>query len=497
MQTELLTSEEMKIAEDAVIAEGVSETTLMEKAGEEVAYEILTNFSPCSVVVVCGPGKNGGDGKVAARLLQEAGWFVKALHFNNLPSHEDLRSLFGEIDLIVDGLFGTGLTRSLEGEFKTLVDLMNESGKPIVAIDIPSGIDSNSGTCFGASIKANMTVTFLRAKPGHILIPGRLHTGQLFVKDIGIPDQLLPPITHYLNTPSLWNHLITEPSPYGHKYSRGACLVVGDGCMPGAIRLATYAARRVGAGLVRLMCKSEEYPIYASSAWGEIVTPIATAKEYLEWATDKRFKALLWGPGAFPKESTLDQALLLLSTKKPCVLDGGALSSFEGNAQLLSTHLHPNVILTPHEGEFIRLFPHHAFLNNKADKARNAAIEIGAVVVLKGFDTIIASPSGKVIINANAPATLATAGTGDVLAGMMAGLLAQGLEPFYAAAAAVWMHGEAASRRGLGLIAEDIIDEIPAVLQYLSALDRSNDAVNNAEGRVGNREKIAHPTKVS
>ncbi len=497
MRTELLTSDEMKLAEDAVLAEGVSEEMLMEKAGEGVADEIRNHFSQCSTIVVCGPGKNGGDGKVVARLLENAGWPVKVLHFNDLPSHEELKSLFEQTDLIVDGLFGTGLSRPLEGEIKTLVDLMNDSNKPIVAIDIPSGIDSNSGTCYGASIKAKITVTFLRAKPGHFLIPGRIHTGELVVKDIGIPDRLLPPVTHYLNTPSLWEHFITEPQPLDHKYSRGACLVVGDGCMPGAIRLATYAARRVGAGLVRLMCKNEEYPIYASSAWGEIVTPIATAKEYLEWATDKRFKALLWGPGALPKQSTLEQALLLLSTKKPCVLDGGALSSFEGNAQLLSSHIHPNVILTPHEGEFIRLFPHLAFLNNKAEKVRNAAIEVGAVVVLKGFDTIIASPSGEVIINANAPATLATAGTGDVLAGMMVGLLAQGLDPFIAAAAAVWMHGDAASRRGLGLIAEDIIEEIPAVLQSLKFLDRSNDSVDNAEGRMGDREKISRPTKVS
>ncbi len=467
MKLELLTSGEMKLAEEAAIEAGLSEATLMENAGKAAFEVIVTEFKPCHVVVVCGPGKNGGDGQVVARLLKESGWFVHVLTLMNLPAHEIVQRELNESDLIVDALFGTGLSRTLEGESKALVDLMNAANKTIVSIDIPSGVDSNSGACSGACVTATHTVTFCRAKPGHFLIPGRTRVGQLFVKDIGITDAMLPKITHYLNSPGLWKTYLHEPNPNDNKYTRGACLVVGWGSMPGAVRLATYASRRIGVGLVRLICKNEEYAIFANTAWGEIVTPVASAKEYFEWAMDKRFKALLWGTGAKPVESTREQALLLLSTKKPCVLDGGALSSFEGEAQALTGHLHKNVVLTPHEGEFIRLFPHHAFLNNKTEKARLAAIEAGAVVVLKGFDTIIASPEGDVVINASAPATLATAGTGDVLAGMIVGFLAQGLPPFYASAAAVWIHGEAASRFGRGLIAEDIAEEIPGVLQDL------------------------------
>lgn len=475
MKSELLTTEEMRRAEEAAIAEGISEKTLMEHAGERVVEVILKQFSPCHTVIFCGSGKNGGDGKVVARLLKDKGWPVEVIAVENLPPLEELKNSLEKAELIVDALLGTGLSRSLEGDILKLVDLINASLKPVVAIDIPTGVETNSGACCGSAVQATYTVTFFRARPGHYLLPGRVHTGQLFVKDIEISDRFLPSTTYCLNSPFLWKKYLKEPQPSDHKYTRGACLIIGNGSMPGALRLACLAARRVGAGLVRLMCKVEEYPIFASTAWGDVITPVATAKEYLKWAVDEHFKAVLWGAGALPKESTREQAILLLSIKKPCVLDGGALSSFAGKTLELTSNLHQNVILTPHEGEFLRLFPHLAFLKNKAEKALKAAAEAGAVVVLKGYDTIIASPQGELIINANAPATLSTAGTGDVLAGLMVGLLAQGVPPFQAAAAAVWIHGEAASRKGLGLIAEDLLGEIPAVLQFLSVLDFSHD----------------------
>ncbi len=468
MKNELITAEEMGMVKKAVTATGISEATLIERAGEGVAQVILEEFTPCQTVVVCGPGKNGKDGQVVACLLKKKGWSVSLILFQELADLDTVEQSLQQAELIVDGLLGTGLSHPLEGDMRRLVELMNAAEKPIVSIDVPSGIDTNSGQCCGIAVRATHTVTFVRARPGHYLLPGRLHRGKLFVKDIGIPDKLLPPVQTHLNSPNLWS--LKEPQPYDHKYTRGACLVIGNSCMPGAVRLASLAARRVGAGLVRLLCKGEEYPVFASTAWGDVVTPTTSAQEFLELAQDERFKALIWGTGAVQKESTRDQTLLLLSLQKPCVLDGGALSSFEGKAQLLMAHLHKDVILTPHEGEFFRLFPHLAFLKNKAEKTHKAAIESGSVVVLKGFDTVIASPHGEIIINANAPATLATAGTGDVLAGLMVGLLAQGLPPFQAAAAAVWIHGEAASRKGLGLIAEDLISEIPSVLQLLSKL---------------------------
>jgi hydroxyethylthiazole kinase-like uncharacterized protein yjeF len=472
VKNKLLTTEGIRAAEEIAISEGLSIETLMENAGHAVAELIFKEFSPCPVLILAGPGKNGGDAKVVARLLKAQKWPVEILSLSHLPSFDKVQESIDKAQLIVDGLFGIGLDRPLEGDTLKLIELVNHSRKPVVAIDMPSGIEANSGAVCEEAIQALYTVTFLRAKPGHYLLPGRLHTGKLIIRDIDVPEGIISPTPYYLNAPSLWIDSIKEPQPSDHKYTRGACVIMGNGSMPGAVKLAALAARRVGAGLVRLTCKAEDYPIFAGSTWGDIITPLASAKSFIDLVKDDHFNALLWGTGAFPTESTRQQAILLLALKKACVLDGGALSSFEGRALELTGHLHENVILTPHEGEFIRLFPHLAFLNNKAEKALKAAAEVGATIVLKGYDTIIASPQGEVIINANAPATLATAGTGDVLAGLMAGLLAQGVPPFKAAAAAVWIHGECASRIGIGLIVEDLLGEIPGVLQFLSVLKK-------------------------
>lgn len=476
MKNELLTTEGLKETEQSVIATGISEQVLMERAGEGVVEVILEKFSPCLTVIFCGPGKNGGDGKVVARLLKKKGWPVEVVSLEHLPSFEKIETLLSHAGLIVDGLFGSGLARPLEENTLTLVSLINASLKPVVSIDIPTGIETNSGASCIESIRATYTVTFFRARLGHYLLPGREYRGELFVKDLGLPDALLPPTSSHLNSPSLWNDSLKDPQLLDHKYDRGPCLIIATGCMPGAIRLASLAARRGGSGLVRVICKREEYPLFATTAWGEIITPVASAEEFFKWIEDKHFKALLWGAGTHPHDSIREQAITILLTKKPCVLDGGALSSFAGKASELTNHLHENVILTPHEGEFLRLFPHLAFLKNKTEKALKAAAEAGAIIVLKGNDTVIASPKGELIINANAPTTLSTAGTGDVLAGLMVSLLAQGLPPFQAAAAAVWMHGEAASHKGLGLIAEDLLGEIPSVVQLLSKLRHSPQA---------------------
>ena len=475
MKNEILTVEQLKEVEKTIIASGITEQALMERAGEGVAEVILEKFSPCLTVIFCGPGKNGGDGKVVARLLKKKGWPVEIVSLENLPSCEKIETLLSHAGLIVDALFGSGLTRPLEENTLLLINLINSSLKPIVSIDIPTGIDTDSGACCIGAIRATSTVTFFRARLGHYLLPGREYRGELFVKGLGVPDHMLPPLTAHLNSPYLWNHFLKDPQPSDHKYTRSPCLIVANGCMPGAIRLATLAARRGGAGLVRVICKREEYPLFATMAWGEIITPVCSAEDFLKWTEDEHFTAVLWGTGTHSQESIREQAITILLTQKPCVLDGGALSSFAGKTSELTSHLHKNVILTPHEGEFLRLFPHLAFLKSKAEKALKAAAEAGAIIVLKGYDTVIASPEGELIINANAPATLSTAGTGDVLAGLMVSLLGQGIPPFQAAAAAVWMHGEAASHRGLGLIAEDLLGEIPSVLQELSEMREKLD----------------------
>lgn len=470
MNNQLLTAEDVREVEQAAIAAGFSEQILMERAGEAVVEVILEKFAPCPVIVFCGLGKNGGDGKVVGRLLKKKGWPVTILTLDDLPSFEQIETLLSQAELIVDALFGIGFSRPLDESIQMLVTMINGALKPIVSIDIPTGVETDSGACCLSWIQATYTVTFFRARTGHYLLPGRDYRGELIVKDLGISKDLLPPGTAYLNEPSLWNHYLETPQSCDNKYDRGPCLLVATGCMPGAIRLASLAARRCGAGLVRVMCKREEYALFATTAWGEIITPVTSADEFLKWTEDQHFKALLWGTGTLPQDSTREQAITVLLAKKPCVLDGGALSSFAGMASDLTDHFHENVILTPHEGEFLRLFPHLAFLKNKVEKALKAAAEVGAIIVLKGNDTVIASPQGDLIINANAPPTLSTAGSGDVLAGLMVSLLAQGLPPFKAAAAAVWMHGEAANHRGLGLIAEDLLPEIPSVLQGLAKL---------------------------
>lgn len=474
MKHELLTVEGVKEIEQSAIAAGTSEQVLMERAGGAVVEVILTKFSPCLTIIFCGSGKNGGDGRVVARLLKEKGWPVEIISLEKLPSFQKIETLLSHAGLIIDALFGTGLTRPLEENTLMLISLINGSLKPVVSIDIPTGIETNSGACCIESIRAIYTVTFFRARLGHYLLPGRAYRGELFVKDLGLPDHLLPSTFAHLNSPSLWNDSLKDPQLLDHKYDRGPCLIIATGCMPGAIRLASLAARRVGSGLVRVICKREEYPLFATTAWGEIITPVASANDFLKWIEDKHFRALLWGTGTSPHDSIREQAITILLTKKPCVLDGGALSSFAGKTSELTSHLHENVILTPHEGEFLRLFPHLAFLKNKTEKALKAAAEAGAIIVLKGNDTVIASPTGELVVNANAPTTLSTAGTGDVLAGLMVSLLAQGLPPFQAAAAAVWIHGEAANHKGLGLIAEDLLGEIPSVLQLLSKLRHSH-----------------------
>lgn len=470
MICELYTAEDMRAAEQLAIASGISEESLMQKAGLGVAEVILQNLKPCSTLIFCGPGKNGGDGKVVARLLKEKSWPIEIIEFNNLPSFENIAYKLENADLVVDGLLGTGLSKPLSGDMLKLVEMINDAEKAVVSIDIPTGVETNTGSEMGAAIQATYTVTFHRPRLGHYLMPGRQLSGELCVKNIAIPEKDLPISSYALNSPILWNEFIKAPNPMDHKYSRGACLVIGTGSMPGAVRLASQSSRRIGAGLVRLMCKEEEYPIFAGAACGEIITPVVRAEEFLNWVMDPHFRSLLWGPGALPKESTREEAVVVLSSKKPCVLDGGALSSFEGNTQELKTYLHEKVVLTPHEGEFHRLFPHLAFLNDKVEKAVKAAIECGSIIVLKGYDTVIASPNGQVHINTNAPSTLATAGSGDVLAGLIAGLLAQEVPPFFAASAAVWIHGEAANRIGLGLIAEDIPEKVPEVLHFLAAL---------------------------
>jgi len=338
-----------------------------------------------------------------------------------------------------------------------------------VAIDIPSGVSGDTGRPLGGLyVKAALTVTFFRKKPGHLLLPGRVLCGETVVGDIGIPPEAANSQLHE-NSPALWQ--FPWPRLEGHKYSRGHCVVVsGPAHATGAARLAARAALRVGAGLVSVASPPDAVAVNAAHLTAIMIKVFEGAVKLGALLSDKRLNAVALGPGLGVGKDTRDLVTTVLKSGAATVLDADAITSFQDEPQTLFSLLDDRCVLTPHEGEFERLFP--GLLDRSASKleaARAAAARALAVVVLKGADTVIAAPSGKAVINANAPAFLATAGAGDVLAGLIAGLLAQGMTAFDAACAGTWLHGAAAGLFGPGLIAEDLPEMLPRVLGQLAA----------------------------
>jgi NAD(P)H-hydrate epimerase len=476
----LLTPQQMSEADRLTIAGGISGAALMERAGCGVAHAISRRWAMRPLVVLCGPGNNGGDGFVAARILAERGWPVRvallgsadALHGDAAEAAKDWHGSIEPLTpaaldgaaLVVDGIFGAGLTRPVEGTARAVIETLAERRLPVIAIDVPSGVDGASGEIRGIAPQASITVTFFRKKPGHLLLPGRRLCGEIMIVQIGIPETVLDRVAPATaaNDPLWWIDGFPRLGLESHKYTRGHALVTGGEMMTGAARLAAKSALRTGAGLVTLAAPAAAFPVYAASLTGVIVHPTAGPDDFLALLADKRRNAVLIGPGAGVGGETRDKTLAILRARKRAVLDADALTSFAADPGTLFSAIRSPCVMTPHEGEFARLFDPGG---NKPERARRAARESGAVIVLKGADTVIASPDGRVAINANAPPELATAGSGDVLAGIVLGLLAQGMEPFAAAAAAVWIHGNAARRVGLGLISEDLIEALAPVLR--------------------------------
>jgi len=378
--------------------------------------------------------------------------------------------------LVLDGIFGAGLARPVEGVAGAVIEATGERRLPVVAIDVPSGIDGASGEVRGIAARASVTVTFFRKKPGHLLLPGRSYCGETVLAQIGIPDSVLDRIAPDTveNAPDWWLGAFPRPSLETHKYARGHALVAGGAVMTGAARLATRAAARLGAGLVTVVAPEPAFSIYAAALTGVIVHPVADLDGFRALLADNRRNAALIGPGAGVGGETREKTLAILGAGKRTVLDADALTSFAGDPETLFSAIRSPCVMTPHAGEFSRLFDP---AGDKTERARRAARRSGAVVLLKGADTVIAAPDGRVAINANAPPQLATAGSGDVLAGIVLGLLAQGMEPFEAATAAAWIHGAAAGRFGLGLVAEDLLETVVQVLQDLDG-DRRNTLVD-------------------
>ncbi|MGH6889511.1 MAG: NAD(P)H-hydrate dehydratase [Rhizomicrobium sp.] len=488
---EILTVAESYAADRYAGQHGVPAPTLMENAGQAVAEEIARRWTPRSCVVLCGPGNNGGDGFVAARHLAERGWPVRAAL---VGSREDLKGdaatmaarWKGEVDvlspecvwgaqLVVDGIFGAGLARPLAGAARETILALNGSAARVIAIDVPSGLHGDLGRPVdgdeGVAVRAELTLTFFRRKPVHVLVPGRFLCGETVVAPIGIPDSALGTIRPRLfaNTPGLWGRNYPWPKPMGHKYARGHAVVVsGPADATGAARLAARGALRVGAGLVSVASPPDAIVVNAAALTAIMVKPFSGPEGLAELLSDARLNAACIGPGCGVGRPTQDLVFAVLGSRAAAVFDADALTSFAHDPNALFQRLREPAVLTPHAGEFERIFPGVVGrVPTRIEAVREAAAAAHCTVLLKGPDTAIAAADGRVAVCTNAPPTLATAGAGDVLSGIITGLLAQGMDSFSAACAGAWLHGEAAVRFGYGLVAEDIPELLPAALASL------------------------------
>ncbi len=490
---ELLTTAEMAEADQFAVAAGVPFLTLMENAGRAVADEAAKMVkSDAKIAVLCGPGNNGGDGFVAARLLKERGYRVAVMALVDRASLHDDAAVMAQrwsgavevaslaplrsVDLIIDALFGAGLKRDIDGAYRGLIEGINGLGRPILAVDMPSGVDGDTGAVRGAAVQATATVTFFRRKPGQLLFPGRTLCGPVTVADIGIStefstvDNVLlccclcvangPPVLPLLNAAS-------------HKYTRGHAVVVsGPATTTGAARLAARGALRIGSGLVTVASPQASVPVNAAHLTAIMLRAFQVPHGLKTILDDKRHNAVLLGPGLGLGDDSIAMIRVALTSGAHVVLDADALTCFIGATGVLANIIAElqsvgrDVVLTPHAGEFARLAG--PLPGSKLDQARALAEATKAIVVYKGPDTVIAAPDGRAVINDNAPPTLATAGSGDVLAGFITGLIAQGMPAFEAACAGVWLHGECANLFGPGLIAEDLPEILPRVLQHLA-----------------------------
>jgi hydroxyethylthiazole kinase-like uncharacterized protein yjeF len=473
---QILTVAETAQADKAAIAAGTPGTTLMERAGTAVADAIGARFRTQRAVVVCGPGNNGGDGYVVARLLKARGWPVEVRALA-APTTEDARAaralwdgavgpLKGGFDgaLVVDALFGAGLSRPLEAESATAVARMAAASERVVAVDVPSGVPGDTGKPVGPAASARLTVTFHARKPAHVLEPGRSLCGEVVVADIGLGETRS---RTFENGPELWLSRFPWPTAASHKHARGRLIVVsGEAWSTGAARLAARAGLRIGAGLVTIHAPPDALAVNAAHLEAIMLRPFETDQELEHGAA--QVDAAVIGPAAGVTESTLLNVLALARTGAALILDADGITVFREDPGELFSVLDRDDVLTPHPGEFDRIFPGLlAGAPERITAARRAADKAGAVVLLKGPDTVVAAPDGRAAVNINGSPWLATAGSGDVLAGFIGGLVAQGMESFEAACAAAYIHAECADLHGPGLISEDLPGLAPTILRRL------------------------------
>lgn len=440
----ILTSSAMRAAEAACAASGTSLAELMDRAGAAVADIAWRMAAGAPILILCGPGNNGGDGYVAARLLGERGASVrvaalappttdlaKAARARWAGAVEPIDDRLVAAPVVVDALFGVGLTRQLAEDLSR--QLRTLGGRRVIAVDVPSGVDADGERDWVPPLPAHVTVALGALKPAHVLLPAAQHCGRVLLAGIGIDCEA--------TMRSLLRPRASVPGVTSHKFNRGMT-VVRAGPMPGAAALAAAAGLRAGAGYA-VLSGAETAPLSA------II--VEDGAIYGERLGDKRVGAVVIGPG-YPASAALDRdAAVALDSAKPLVLDAAAIDAalprLRGGGA--------TAILTPHEGEFARAFPGAS--GSKIDRALAAAAETGAVVIYKGADTIIAAPDGRVVAAWPGSPWLATAGTGDVLAGACGAMLSRGGDPFDAAVAAVGWHIARAAHIGPGLVADDLI----------------------------------------
>lgn len=518
---EILKPEQMGEADRLTIEQGLPGYQLMEVAGQAVTdgamalLEQVTGSSASGMVcILCGPGNNGGDGFVAARLLEEEGWSVIlgcSAELDDLSGDARLAALdwgdeiyplsprlWQDADMVIDAMFGAGLDRPLKGEFADLVDALNASGLPVLAVDLPSGVEGASGFVRGAAVRADHTVTFFRSKPGHLLYPGKALCGQIRCMDIGIEPDVLDEVgcAGFINHPDMWMDswpealkpldVIVPGRLADHKFHRGHCLILsGDEVHSGAARLAARAALRSGAGLVTLAPPANAASVVAGHVTAIMVAPVQDRASLQAVLNERQYDVLLAGPALGRGEQSRELFQVCLEQDAGLVLDADALSMLASDLEVgrlsfedlrgLPAATSDTLVMTPHEGEFARLFPDlsHRVREDKGmskiDCAIVAAQRFGAIIVLKGGDSVIAHPNGRAVIHSKGVPYLATAGSGDVLAGIVAGLMAQGMPGLEAACAAVWLHSKAGILCGPGLIAEDLPDALPAIFHEMFA----------------------------
>jgi hydroxyethylthiazole kinase-like uncharacterized protein yjeF len=522
----LLTPAEMQAVDAAAIASGASSMLLMERAGKAVAEHAASLLQShgvsrsSDILILCGPGNNGGDGYVAARLLASEGYVVRIVQtapiadsssdaataalawpggvtaLNGTDEPGGIEALLGKPALVIDAIYGAGLSRDVDGRVAHLIEAVSDLDALKLAVDMPSGLDGESGQVRGTAMQVDATVTFHLLKSGHVLLPGRELCGIVHLADIGIPSSAMALIDPALrrNTPALFSNAATMPKSDAHKFSRGLAIGLSGGpWQTGAIRLAATAALRAGAGIVKIVSPKAALPIHAAHLTSVMLIEAGTAKEISDVLSDKRITAVLFGPGGGTDRYAKSRLSEILRVSGPIVLDADAITMLaadpgKGCAQLKARR--GPTIITPHEGEFERLFPDLAMqpsrrdasassrgkasAASKVERARLAADRTGSIVVFKGPDTVIAAPGGQAAINDHTSPNLATAGSGDVLAGIITGLLASGSAPFDAACAGVWLHGEAGLSRGRGTIAEDLVCAIPHALDALDQWRMAN-----------------------